>query len=593
MNRYIVRFRYFISIFLLVLFGIHVNTESVFADSIGAESIRSFDTTIRVNDDSSIDVDEILVYNTGPVEHHGIFRDIRMLSSTGGKMKISNIRVVNENGLPYNFVYSANGDSIRVKIGDAHVTFLGQKTYHLSYRVSNAVSQLSKVDEIYWNVTGNDWKFPIDTATAKVILPTGVTKVQSSCYLGVSGSKEVCLVGNNDVSDVEVFSSGRVLQPSEGITVAVGFPKGIVTPYKESFSETYGNVVGPIVFVLTVFCVMFTYWFRNWRDPKGKGIIVPQYDVPEGLTPMEVDAIVNERIGPSSISAEIIYLATKGYIKIRQIETKIIMFFKSTDYEIICLKFDKDGLNEWDKKLLYAIFTTLDKNSSDYLGVTNLSVLEEKFYLRIPSITDSTGKSLLIKKYYKNIGKINSSFSLARFFFQMVFIFMFFVPFLVAMFLSYNIDISLFIIPGTLSVIIFGLFWNLSPAKTEKGVELKEYLLGLKEYLQIAEKDRLAFHNAPEKKPEVFEKLLPYAMVLGVDKVWAKEFEGIYVNQPSWYEGATGAHFTAVGFNESLSNFNSAAITSLASTPSNSGGGGSGGGGSSGGGGGGGGGGSW
>jgi uncharacterized membrane protein len=115
--------------------------------------------------------------------------------------------------------------------------------------------------------------------------------------------------------------------------------------------------------------------------------------------------------------------------------------------------------------------------------------------------------------------------------------------------------------------------------------------LGLKWYLQIAEKDRLAFHNAPEKKPEIFEALLPYAMVLGVDRAWAKEFEDIYTTPPSWYEGypVTSGVFNVVAFNQSLSSFGAATTTSMATSP----GGGSGGGGFAGGGGGGGGGGGW
>jgi uncharacterized membrane protein len=126
-------------------------------------------------------------------------------------------------------------------------------------------------------------------------------------------------------------------------------------------------------------------------------------------------------------------------------------------------------------------------------------------------------------------------------------------------------------------------------AKSKKGVLSYEYLLGLKDYLKIAEKDRLRFHNAPEKKPEVFEQLLPYAMVFGVEELWAKEFEGIYINPPDWYQGNKNSTFNVVAFGHEMVLFNNLATTSFSSSPSS----GSGGGGSSGGGGGGGGGGSW
>ena len=126
-------------------------------------------------------------------------------------------------------------------------------------------------------------------------------------------------------------------------------------------------------------------------------------------------------------------------------------------------------------------------------------------------------------------------------------------------------------------------------AKSKKGVLAKEYLLGLKEYLQIAEKDRLNFHNAPEKKPEIFEALLPYAMIFGVVEIWAKEFQGIYNSQPNWYESKSN-NFNAVSFGREMAVFSAMSTRSLSSSPAGSG---SGGGGFSGGGGGGGGGSSW
>jgi uncharacterized membrane protein len=125
------------------------------------------------------------------------------------------------------------------------------------------------------------------------------------------------------------------------------------------------------------------------------------------------------------------------------------------------------------------------------------------------------------------------------------------------------------------SLAIWFIFFRLMTAKSVKGVTAKEYLLGLKEYLQIAEKDRINFHNAPEKKPEIFEQLLPYAMVFGVVEIWAKEFEDIYTIAPKWYEGnSTG--FNAAGFGREMSVFSALATTSFSSTPAGSGSGGTG-----------------
>jgi uncharacterized membrane protein YgcG len=142
-----------------------------------------------------------------------------------------------------------------------------------------------------------------------------------------------------------------------------------------------------------------------------------------------------------------------------------------------------------------------------------------------------------------------------------------------------------------LIIVIFGFFM---PVKTIKGVLTREYILGLKRYISIAEKERIKFHNAPEKNPELFDKLLPFAMMLNVEKEWAKQFKDIYTQQPNWYEGSAGTHFNAVILASSIGDFSTTAQSTLTSKPSSASGGGSGfSGGGSGGGFGGGGGGSW
>lgn len=136
-------------------------------------------------------------------------------------------------------------------------------------------------------------------------------------------------------------------------------------------------------------------------------------------------------------------------------------------------------------------------------------------------------------------------------------------------------------------IMLFGL---IMPARTKKGAEAREYLAGLKLYLTVAEKDRLEFHNAPEKNPQVFEKLLPYAIVLGVEKQWAKQFEHLMMPMPRWYSDPSATNFNSIIFISQLNAFSNN-VSGVVMPRGNSSG--LGGGGFSGGGGGGGGGGSW
>ncbi|KKT01121.1 MAG: hypothetical protein UV76_C0002G0034 [Candidatus Nomurabacteria bacterium GW2011_GWA2_43_15] len=514
------------------------------------EAIWNFDSDIIVNTDNSIDVTETIVYDTGPLERHGIYRDIYQYSSVGYKMKIESVEVADENGQPYIFSTAEEGKNFRIKIGDPDKTFTGQKTYVIKYHATKAVAQFKDFDEIYWNATGNEWPMPIYEANASVLLSSTrmhyeIEKVlQSACYFGPKGSPKHLKTNfghstgsNLDWLDCSIPFEDKdggmefreiSLGVNEGLTIAVGFKKGFVAPYSkvDRISDYFGLLVTGALFLIIFFSI-FLYWYKKGRDPKGTGVIVPQYDVPDNLTPLEVAGIMSKRAGAKNISSEIIYLAEQGYLKINEIPKNILGIFKSKDYELLKLK-DFSGLpNIFDQKLLNSLF---GENSSS----VKLSSLKNKFYGEAKVMMNAVSDALLNKGYYRN----------------------------------------------------FGIF----PARSEKGVTAKEYLLGLKDYLQIAEKDRLLFHNAPEKKPEVFEKLLPYAMALGVADIWAKEFEGIYMAPPNWYVGSGNAAFSAMAFNHSLSNFSSYTSSSLSSSSSGSG---SGGGGSSGGGGGGGGGGGW
>lgn len=575
---------------LSLFFGLSV------AHAQSEEALVSFDSHITVNVDNSIDVIETIRYATGPSERHGIFRTIRPYSSQGRKMTINDISVVDQYGQPYPFTVSESGD-VDIKIGDPRVTFGGQNVYVIRYHASKAVAQYESFDELYWNVTGSGWDMPIREAHATIVLPQGSRMSQSSCYRGAQGSTATCTSTIDDQGAVS-FSAPEILAPGEGLTVAVGFPKGIVTPYKPSddFFLRYGQWLIAILVPLASLILSFWYWYTKGRDERGTGVIIPQYDVPDELMPMEVKGIVSEKVDAESISSEIIALATRGYLRITEIDKKYIGLFTSTDYELTKLKEFTDIPNEFDKALLESLFSgharspfaSLKKlfsrstflDDGDRLAIATsvkLSDLKNVFYREIPAITSLAVNGLLQKRYYKNLGRLKQAGAMH----------------ILGALVVGGIVAAVVIGGGSVpvavgilvSALIYAATYYLSPAKTEKGALAKEHLLGLKEYLQIAEKDRLLFHNAPEKKPEVFEKLLPYAMILGVADIWAKEFEGIYTTPPTWYSGQQGA-FNAVAFSESMRSFSSYASSSLSSAPGSSGGGSSGGGGGGGGGGG-------
>jgi len=554
------------------------------------ESITSFDVVAEVKANATLKVSEKIFYDFGSNQKHGIYRDI-LLKNNGYDLNLSHISVVDDLGLGYPFSLSKSGGTERVKIGDPNKTITGKHTYVISYDVSGAIGSFKDFDEVYWNVTGNSWQVPIEHATAKVILPTGAQLTQSACYYGGVGSTNRC---DNSQQKTEGGISFEVqnISPREGITVAAGFPKGFVTvPIKTKLIPDWVMRIlnqGFIFYIIPVvlFIFMFRKWSRYGRDPKGTGVIIPQYEAPDGLSTMQTRFILKEDF-LNTISAEIIQLAVLGFLKIeREPKTWIL---GSDDYLLTKLKNADETTAPFQVKLLDGLIGNTD-------GVRRLSSLKNEFYLTVDEIKKSAEESLVSSGYIEEIKTFfrSSSGTRASYKTGAIISALFFGTVLTVLSITMGLENQ-----GTIhavcaslsSAIIVAVFKLLMPRMTVKGVATKEWIQGFKLYLSVAEQRRIEFHNAPKKDPKVFEKLLPYAMVLGVEKEWAAVFDGIEMTPPSWYQDPSTSSFRSVAFVSAMSSFSTMSNSTLTSSPQSSGG--SGGGGFSGGGGGGGGGGSW
>ena len=548
-----------------------------------SEKVESFDVEIKINQDSSINISEKIEYDFANLERHGIFRDIPVkYQARGGNynLRISDISVSDESGNPYNYQLSYPGNNIEIKIGDADKLVSGRKAYVIKYKIKRAINYFNDGDELYWNVTGNGWVVPIEKSSARLIFPESLPsgQIRTKCYFGVFGSSSECgsSAGGDLTDTVAYFENKNVLASREGMTIVVGFPKGIVTKpsiVKNILDTMTDNLILFLPFV--VFAYMFYRWRKYGRDPQGRGTIIAQYDAPDNLSPAEVGTVLDESADNRDISATIIHLAVRGYLKISKIK-KEGFISKSDDYQLDKLKSETDLGEEFERTLMQKLFNNNEN--------VKLSELKNEFYKDLEKIKGQVYQAVVTKRYYdKNPSTARANYIIAGIA----------VVFLIA-YLGYGLFGSMAIFSGTVSgIIIIGFGWFM-PSRTKKGVLAKEHILGLKEYLTVAEKDRINFHNAPEKNPEHFEKLLPFAIVLKVEKKWAEQFRDIYVKNPSWYNDSSTATFNSIILANSLTNFSDSANSVLASSPSSASGGGSGfSGGGSGGGFGGGGGGSW
>ncbi len=556
------------------------------------EKISNYQVDIQLDKEANLLVSEKIDYDFGSESRHGIFRQIPIFYKGEGQnfsTDIDNISVTDNQGREYNYTSYQEGDYLVLKIGDAKQYVSGQKTYLINYQVQGAILFFDNYDELYWNAIGADWLVAVEQAQVNLSLPAVASSTQSvfKCWSGARGLNTPCQSLNLDsntqgITGLKLKQSN--LQAGQALTILAQLPKGLLdeTAAKNLAQAKEAALIKKmwgspwfLCWPILVFVLMYYWWSKKGRDPKGRGNIIAEYDVPSDLRPAETGAIVYENFNNSFLTAEIIYLAAHGYLKIiRQPKTGM---FSKEDFILEKVKDSDKALKNYQSELLTFLFSEVDDKQQ-----VKISDLKDDFYTHLEKWKKEVWALLKTEKYYSNTGQGQKILLL--------------ILGLGIMGLSFPL-FAVFGAWGTGSIILSGLivvmFSRWMPQKTQSGVLTKEYLLGLKEYLTVAEKDRLKFHNAPDKDPQTFEKLLPYAIVFGVEEQWAEKFKDIYKTPPNWYSDPSLSNFNSILFVSSLHSFSNNSIHSLA-TPTHSGAGGFGGGGGfSGGGFGGGGGGSW
>ncbi len=536
------------------------------------ETIQYFNVTVSVKQDSSFLVEEKILYDFGDSQKHGIIRSIPL--SNVGSIKV--LHIVDGNSSVSQYTVSKESGYLKIKIGDPNRTITGSRLYAISYEVRDSLRFFKDHDELYWNATGNEWPVSISAAQITISLPGVVAdnELEFSCYTGSLGSREQSCVWQRDNNGEIVFRSFRQLNSSEGLTVVLGWPKGVVKKPLLPFWLKQNWLLGlPIL----TFVFLFFYWWRRGRDFPVKKPIMALYEPPQGLKPAYVGAILRQKVGPLEVCATIVDLAVKGYLKIREIEkTGISGLFGKNDYEIIRIKDFQEAkdLSEYEYDLLRTYFLEGSDGSGVKLSQLKLDirpfsklvlagVTGEGYFISNPETTSksfaSVGVAIIAIAWFLGSSFISGSFAQ-----------------------------PLFLTAGLLSGLIFILFSLIMPKRSKKGADLYWQILGFKEYISKAEKYRLQF----AEQENLFEKYLSYAIVFSCVSKWATAFAGIYNTSPSWYEGQYAGGFSSLAFATSFNH----AVSSMNQVFSGRGvgsGSGFGGGGFSGGGGGGGGGGSW
>jgi len=518
--------------------------------------ISDFSADIDVHKDGSADVDErITLVFIG--SFHGIHRYIPVdyLGPDGSNysifLKVRKVTDEEGQGLKYDSKTQSGFRVLTIYIPGATDT---SKRIHIVYSVRNAVKFLGDHDEFYWNVTGNGWSVPIDAAAAYVRFPPELAgKLQAQSFAGVYRSNEKAMT---DIQGANVVAqTSNPLPARGGLTVDVFIPKGELEPPSAFTKVLWFFGSNPIILLpIFAFAVMFTLWWTKGRDPDAGISVAPMYEPPKGMTPAEVGTLIDDGTNPRDITSILVDLAVRGYIKIREEEVAQLLVFKKKDYVFVQLKTpDQWGdLTGFERVMMENLFPGGQTE-------THIADLRNRFYVAIGPIKSYVMTTLKNKGMYRlDPESVHAYWILGAVIVAAPFV-------LAGFFLHVDFTQSGLWMAGSiaLAALIIFLFSRIMTAKSLKGVRTKIEILGFQEFMNRVDADRLK-----RMPPDTFEKFLPYAMALGVEHRWARAFQGIVQNPPSWYEGAGyGPSFNTWMFMHDLSAMTSDTTSAFVSTP--------------------------
>ena len=542
------------------------------------ERILSYHAEIRIASDASMTVTEnIHVRARGDRIQRGIYRDFPTdyRDRYGNQYQVPfKVISVSKDGRAEPWFAEPRSNGVRIYMGDANRLLPpGEYSYELTYRTDRSIGYFEDHDELYWNVTGTDWGFPIDAASARVVLPKTVDESDLAVegYTGAFGTS-----GRNYVSGVSAgvatIETSVPLRAREGLTVVVSWPKGVV--YEPDamdrlvylLTDNLGLLLSLAV-LIAVAGFLFVAWRRYGKDPEA-GVTFAHYEPPQGYSPASMRYIRKMGYDADTLTAAVVSLAVKGYLSIRNDDDDYVLEQGEST----------EAMGPGEAALLKALFSE-----------GPIVVLDDENHELI-SGARRAHKRALKRNYYNVYFKNNSQWLLPTFLgslgaFVVLILAGLVTPVVVAVFV--------------LNALLQAVFLILMKSPTRRGRELMDKLEGFELYLGVAEKDDLNIAHPPELTPALFERYLPFAIALGVANDWAEQFATVLSKMdraeraaysPRWYHGDFQPHRLSSFVNDVGSGFSSA-IASAATPPGSSSGGG--GGGFSGGGGGGGGGGGW
>ena len=576
-----------------------------------AERIQTYGVVIEIEPSGDLLITETLEYDFEGAERRGIFRDVPTTlrwEADDRYDRIYPMEVVSVSSptAPDEYaVEDIGGGRTRIRIGDPDTYITGAHTYEVVYRIEGGLNGFPDHEELYWNAIGGDWAAPIGSSRVVVRAPATIT--DAACFAGPVGSNLPCLDMATRGSDA-IFRNGE-LAPFEAFTVVVAVPPGSVERVGPILQErltatnaigaspaTVGGAIG--LGVVLIGGVGALLW-RGGRDVVFRGSQVDQvmggvageeervgladadaeapveFAPPEGLRPGQIGTLLDERANTLDVTATIVDLAVRGYLRIEEIPKT--WFLGKPDWQLVRLTPPGEGqadLLQYERTLLTKLFATGDE--------VLLSDLKNTFAPSLKAVQEAMYRDIVKRGWFRERpDKVRARWAGMG-------IVALILSGVATFFLATQLRVGLIGVPLVVASLMLLIGASRMPARTAKGTALTRRVRGFRVVIDKAETHMSRW----AEEAGVFTRYLPFAIVFGLTEKWAQAFESLGAGQPdtSWY--VSSRPFVYHEFASSLDGFAVSTSGTIASTPGGSGGSGFSGG-SSGGGGGGGGGGSW
>ena len=558
-------------------------------------AIESYNVDINVSNDNSYDIKETIVAYFNK-EKHGIIRNIptrNTVTRTDGSTNTNRAKITNVN-VNEKYSLSRGADEVKLKIGDAGTVLTGRHTYQISYTYNIGNDKLKDADEFYLNLIGNQWDTNINKLTFTITMPKDFDTNKIGFSAGKYGTSGIPKDGYFNYSvknNVITGTYNKTLPPNNGFTVRITLPDGYFE--KQKLKITIFDFIA-ICLPIILGIIAFSQWEKYGKDEKIVETI--EFNPPDNMNSLDVAYAYKGKANSNDVVSLLIYLANKGYIKIKVEETGSKLL-KSKSYKIIEVK-KYDGNDENERLFLERLFkngTIYRTENNNVFRCVTKSDLEERFYKTVNEIIDNENTSEFKNKIFEkgvwnrakkiiilsllviltmSIGPLLNGtrikttvianlvlvaitmlfylFALSSKFNNtrvkniiILFVISFFASFSFVFVILYDIVSEIIINMNKLGLIELGIqvislifimiLVTLMKRRTKYGTEVLGRILGFKTFLKTAEKEKL--ETLVNQDPEYFYNILPYAYVLGVSDEWIKNFETISLMPPEWYVG--------------------------------------------------------